>query len=234
MNIYLGIECSWKQVFKSLLLWDSIGNSNWYIFDILAIYIIMYICFMVPLPIKGKQSDLTRAVLVFLFTICIVYILKSLGIDPQWYNTIIIFPVGILYVIFCKDIEKLLWKNEITYVLSVAVSIVLYLSVSKLKNNSGLAVYSVWIILFIIGFLLTTMKIYIHSPILEWFGQHIFSLYILQRLPMIVLSRARWVNSNKYLSLLMSISITIIISLVFEIVTEPCFEFADRTIKRIK
>lgn len=100
LNLCLGIECTGKQLVKSLLLWDSIGNSNWYIFDILAMYIIMYICFMIPLPLKGKLKDTASAILVLFCTVGLVYLLKTLGRDLQWYNTIIIFPVGILFAIF--------------------------------------------------------------------------------------------------------------------------------------
>jgi len=45
MNLILSIHMEWKQFFLSLICWESIGNSNWYIFIILLCYLNAYVAF---------------------------------------------------------------------------------------------------------------------------------------------------------------------------------------------
>lgn len=42
-NLLLGLDLSVRQIVLSLFCWDSVGNSNWYIFVILACYTIVYL-----------------------------------------------------------------------------------------------------------------------------------------------------------------------------------------------
>lgn len=56
LNWALGINMNLKQVLLSLLMWDSIGNSNWYIFTICFCYFASYISFRIckiPPPMFG-------------------------------------------------------------------------------------------------------------------------------------------------------------------------------------
>ena len=60
------------------------------------------------------------------------------------------------------------------------------------------------------------MKVRIYNMILEWFGMHVFSIYILQRLPMILLDRMGLIDSHKYLCLIAVFALTIPLAIAFE------------------
>ena len=42
LNLALGIPMSFKQVGFSMIGWESIGNSNWYVFVILYCYLVSF------------------------------------------------------------------------------------------------------------------------------------------------------------------------------------------------
>lgn len=42
VDLCLGVEITWKQTILSFVAWDSVGNSNWYIFTILLCYTLSY------------------------------------------------------------------------------------------------------------------------------------------------------------------------------------------------
>lgn len=47
MNLCLGLELNWTKVILAFTGWDSIRNSNWYIFCILICYLISYFSYKV-------------------------------------------------------------------------------------------------------------------------------------------------------------------------------------------
>jgi hypothetical protein len=66
------------------------------------------------------------------------------------------------------------------------------------------------------------MKISVYNSVLEWFGKHIFSVYILQRIPMILLASMGIGYSHRYFFLVISIAITILLSQLFDTVVAYC------------
>ena len=60
-----------------------------------------------------------------------------------------------------------------------------------------------------------TMKVRVGNNILDFFGSHIFSFFILQRIPMIILSETG-VNHTKYTFVVLSFAITICLATVFD------------------
>lgn len=82
---------SLKRFALSLIAWDSYGNSNWYIFCILA----MYICAYIALKLLGKADRLV--IIAGLFVLTFVYIGVLRYILPKeifWYDTAVCFPLG--------------------------------------------------------------------------------------------------------------------------------------------
>lgn len=82
--------------------------------------------------------------------------------------------------------------------------------------NYGILSYTAYAVMFIILLILITMKIRIKSRILDWFGDHVFSVYILQRIPMIVLDYLGVLENHKYLYLVLCIVFTMILAVMFE------------------
>ncbi|MDO4344840.1 MAG: hypothetical protein Q4C50_08570 [Eubacteriales bacterium] len=61
---------------------------------------------------------------------------------------------------------------------------------------------------------LITMKISIHNPILNWLGEHTFEIYILQRIPMMILQRLH-LDSHPYIFLLTALPCIFAMAYVF-------------------
>lgn len=64
--------------------------------------------------------------------------------------------------------------------------------------------------------LLVSMKMEINNNILQWFGKHTFSVYILQRIPMIVLKDLGIADSNKYAYVVMCFGLTCFMAELFD------------------
>lgn len=174
----IGNELSLKHIALSLVGWESMGNSNWYIFVILVCFLAFYITYR----FKGN-----RWVLLGLLVI-VMYILSRVK-EYWWYNTILCFPAGVFYSYNKKRIEELLQKH---YVVMLLASIVLFLlfyhhKALGIPRLHGL-IYNIGSVFFVMTFVLLSMKISLRNPLLLWFGVSLFPLYIYQRLPMIGLN----------------------------------------------
>ena len=121
---------------------------------------------------------------------------------------------------FREEIERLVMKNDVTYYLTLLLVFVSYLVAFLHRNSYGIEGYTVWAVCFILLVILVTMKVRIYNRILEWFGMHVFSIYILQRLPMILLDRMGLIDSHKYLCLIAVFALTIPLAIAFEKATD--------------
>lgn len=171
-----------SQFLLSLTGWESMGNSNWYIFVILCLYLITYGVFRL-LPSMGETRKIW---LVTLLTGLGVFFLQHWQIKPvHWYDTALCYPLGMLYSQYRGSVEKLLTRNRLLWAGALAGALLVcrffYLRYSDLN--------SILLNLSFTGMtLLVTMKISSCNPWLRWCGKHLFPLYILQRIPMIILT----------------------------------------------
>lgn len=193
----------------ALTFWTSIGNSNWYIFVILCLYLIVFVSFFVTRGNKYLGVALTTALSVLL-----VYALMLSQQGSWWYNTIILYPTGMIFSLFKDKFDKLVLKNDFTYFGFSALALAAYYFFFT-KRGGGIEMYSLWAIMFIMLIVILSVKIKIGNGILSFFGSHVFSVYILQRIPMLVLSHFG-LTANKYAFVAMSFLITVILAYFFD------------------
>ena len=185
LNLIIGNEYSLKEIALSFVAWESIGNSNWFIFSIVAVYIFVWIASLI---FKNyKLITLLTFILAIGYSILMFYLKQ-----PWWYNTIWCMPFGMLYASYKENIESFFCKSYKLYfaimLLLCGVSVGLYV----LINKSGVVDYfgmlynllSISFSLFVVGL---SYCVKISNPVLRFFGKLSFSIYILQRLPMIIL-----------------------------------------------
>lgn len=67
-------------------------------------------------------------------------------------------------------------------------------------------------------FTMLCMKFKIENKIIEFFSKHVFSIYILQRVPMIILDRYG-LSSHHYLFIILSLIFTSAIAVLFDKLT---------------
>ena len=93
----LGQSYSWEQVLLSLIGWQSLGNSNWFIFMTLLMYLVVAGVFAI-IP-QNKRSLGGLAVVALLAFV----IFKMPGFRMRyWYDTILCLPAGMLWCECCK------------------------------------------------------------------------------------------------------------------------------------
>lgn len=211
-DLITGYEVKPLQVLLSLIGWDSIGNSNWFMFTVLALYVVIYLAFLVCRKNNALAITLTTIITVIYIVIMIKYK------DAYWYNTALCLPAGMWYSFFKEKIEKFVMKNNTRYILSALVCFAIFAVSSKLSENSLIA-YEIWSIAFSLLIVLLTMKVNFGNKVLMWLGNHVFSVYMLQRLPMIALGNFDIITSNPYHYFLLSLIITVIISELFDRLT---------------
>lgn len=228
VDAILGIKYPLGQTLLAFTTWTSVGNSNWYITAILIIYIIMYISFR--LCLSGGNDPGRRYFGIALTLILIagaVFLQIAIGRPSYCYNTMLLLPFGCLYSEARHRIEGIVMRSDIAYLLTLTAAAGIYVIAFFHRETWGIAGYTLWGIAFISIVVLVTMKLSIYNRILEWFGRHIFGIYMLQRLPMIVFDHLGYIETHKYMSLLAVIAITFVLADLFQ-------KYTDRLISALR
>ncbi len=209
----LGFKTDIKQFLLSLTTWDSIGNSNWYIFAALMTYLITFIAFVL---LKGKLIPGTIATTVLaLALIAVIIPLK----DYWWYDTILCYVLGLWYSVLHDKIESLLYRSDIIYYGSLLIVFSLHI-LAHMRKKVIIPYEIVTLLTFTILVVIISMKIRVDNPMLQFLGRHTFSFYILQRIPMMFLSHKFNVSAHPFYYFILSLLITIVIGLVYDYLTD--------------
>lgn len=205
MNLFLNIKYDIKTIILSLFAWETIGNSNWYMFAIMVMYLITYGCFKF---FKDNKLSLIAITLFGYLFIIFLIIFK----ECWWYNTVICFILG-LWVSYYKDkILKLLTGNNYTYIFCLIIAILNFYTFSKFRFVN-LLYYECWAILFVILIFIISLKFKIYSKVLLFLGKYTFWIYIIQRAPMIFFDRY---DMNNYLFVILSFVFTLVIGIIYD------------------
>ncbi len=218
LGFIIGQPYTIKQFLIALTSWEGIGNSSWYIFAILVMYIAVMIAFLPKKFSQSKAVELVSIIILTALSIAVVWGMKKIERPDYSYNTIILFPLGFWYSYFKNTIEKLLMKNDIIYSCTLAVVVVAYF-LAYMHRWDRFLIYEIWAILFCTLVILLTMKISLQNEVLKFLGKHIFSIYILQRIPMIFLDHYGVSDRHKYVFLVASFALTTAIAVAFDFVT---------------
>lgn len=208
LDAIIGRPVSISEFLSSLIGWESIGNSNWFIFAILCVYAFSFI------GLSLFKGNLKHA-LVFITAMSLAYItIVSQFKASYWINTILAFPLGGLFSLYK---EKFVFgASNKSIALKGTLLCILILSLTKsglipknfINSQIALLAFSVALIFFSQHFLL-------HSKILNWFGANVFGIYILQRLPMNFFSHLHLNQYSVHLFFIVSFVSTIILCVLF-------------------
>lgn len=92
MNLALGIKTKTKTVLLAFTTWESIGNSNWYITAVLCLYLILIVSFLI-----FRKHRLPGLITMTVLTVGLAFLLIKVGKPAWYYNTLILFPLGMWY-----------------------------------------------------------------------------------------------------------------------------------------
>lgn len=203
LAIYLGKDYSAQRIILSYTGWESIGNSNWYIFATLFMYLATWLSF----KLFQKSNFLAAAALTALAVGYIFVVRQFRGL--WWYDTALVYPAGVLYALYGSKLEKRLGKKlrPAAFLVMVGCFVACYLLRQEL----------IWRELMAVAFALTivfgTIIFQVGNPVLKFLGKYTFEIYILQRLPMILLQGQ---FSNRYVYLGVSFAATVLLAVVFK------------------
>lgn len=185
--LLIGMPISWKQFMLSLVGWDSVGNSNWYIFSIVICYIITYI---------GQKVSLSNGNMITCIMIVVFAFILSFYRGTWWYNTVYAYGAGLIFseykdnLIFSMKANYGRWMISVGggFLLCLCTYLYFYTPFKGELERLGAMVFDIMSVFFALLVVMITMKVRIGNNVLIWLGTNLFPLYIYQRLSMMVLT----------------------------------------------
>ncbi len=171
-----------KNYILSFTGWESVGNSNWYIFVILLCYFITYLSFCKSI---GKNNSHTIGAITATTLLLVSMVALSFLKGSWWYDTMLCFGTGIAFSLLREHIEPVAKKY---YWFILPMLMLLLIGLDNLPYRMRGAVYNTYCSTLCLLIVMLTMKIRINNSALMWAGKNLFPLYIYQRVPMILFS----------------------------------------------
>ena len=157
--------------------WESVGNSNWFMFVILALYLIAFAMMWT------REGWMALKVLIPTVILWIILYFIHMG-QYWWYDTLLTFPLGMLFAEVKSHVDQAL-RKPLFWWLSFLGLAVTYIGTHHLIGVDQWGIVNcIFCLLIVVG----SMKVQIGNPVLKWLGINAFAIYILQRLPMNILS----------------------------------------------
>lgn len=203
--------------------WSSFGNSNWYIFTILILYALSFLAF---LPFRKRDAvarETAALVTLAVLSVAFVAVMAALKKPAVFFNTSLAYFAGAAFAVGKKRFEEAFLSGNGPY----ALLLVLLAAVFPLVKGAcpGLFYYEAAAILFSGIVVLLLAKISNRNPLLVFCGRHLFAIYILQRLPMILLKRTA-LSETPYLMFGAVLASTLLLAWIFDLLTpylwSPC------------
>lgn len=176
LSFILGTKYSTLTIIGSFIGLTSVGNYNWYIWAILVMYICSYVAAII------FDDRIKQIMLLFGFSILYIVIMYYLGFEERFYSTIICYPFGAFLAVINKRIISVIKEKP---KMSVCICSFLIASTYKLRYNFVVMNFSSVVLLCLIVWFMCFFCV--KSKILYFFGEHAFSIFILQRIPGIIL-----------------------------------------------
>lgn len=216
LQFLLGQRFDFKRIILALVGWVGVGNSNWYIFVTLILYIMVFIAFIIPVRKASGSKYICGITAVIILSLLYMWVMIQYEAPSRFYNTILLFPFGMLYSFGKEKIEKIYMKNDLWYMGSCVITFIVYYY-CYCHSKENIVYYSGWGITFMILVLLFTMKISLKNHMLVWLGKNVFGIYILQRIPMLILKNLNdgiYVE-RKYVFIISCFIATLFITMIF-------------------
>jgi peptidoglycan/LPS O-acetylase OafA/YrhL len=176
-------------IISSLLSWNSIiqrplylltegfwRSTNWYVFEIIGLYILFFILFR-WLPIKKALIILTVLIGVF---IMVAFYLK---IENPWYGSTLTFPLGILYAVNQQKIQSILERRLPFYIIALVmllgVSIVTFYLLGDNNLLGNAIARNAAAIFFTLLLLIALLKYQIGNKVSRFLGEVSYEIFLI-------------------------------------------------------
>ena len=207
-----GVNFSAERIFLCCLGWLSAGNSNWYIFSIVILYFLTYLCFVSFSGIDSRYRDWSAIAALAVCVTVLIGVLQECRPDYV-YNTLFAYVFGCCFAMIRGKFELMFFGSGRAWLLCVAVSCFAYWQLIQYRAYTAVSELSAIVFSFLI--VLLSGKFLSGSRILGYCGRHLFSLYIFQRLPMLMLRDTR-IADNRYVYFAVCLVCTFAVSALFD------------------
>lgn len=216
LNLVLGREYPLHVNLLALTGWTDVGNSNWFMFDIMVLYLLTYLSLLAA---DRQGLRLTHVVAsVYALTLLLMFVLMKVGKWPYWYDTILAYPTGMLYSVYKPQTDRLLrGRNWLIAFVSFGSAFGLCYALGHNRHLPEVVQTLSHILstsLFGIVVVIITMKLKLHNRALHWLGVNAFAIYILQRLAMITCTHFG-LNDSPLLFSVVVIPATLLIAAIY-------------------
>ena len=162
-------------------------------------------------------------------TVCMLIYLR--GKEYWWYDTLLCYPLGMWYAIAKPHIDKALIPSFGKWLVCTGVTLAAFITLNHFLNLNGKSrvIFVPMALVFALLITFASMRISINNSVLRWFGKRVFGIYILQRIPMIILQYFG-MNGSPLLFAAVSFAITIVLAEIFE----RCMDKLDIKLKLSK
>ena len=207
---------------KALVGWSklSVGNSNWFIFTTLCLYVVVFAAFFFY-----REKPLPCLVATTLLTFGYIFVMvNSENNASRFYNTVFCFVFGMWFSYLKEPFNRFVRKNLACYFLCLALCIgvgvgTYFLCLDK-KGEGYYLLYNLFALAIAFFFVLLAEKLSFGNPVLLWLGKHTFPVYILQRIPYILFREWGLLTFNLPLYFIACVGCTLLLAFLFNRFTE--------------
>nr|MBP3598615.1 acyltransferase [Eubacterium sp.] len=212
--IYLIVSCATGQpptvryAIEAFFAWESLGNSNWYVFAILYLYIATYFSFRF-IPSRLTRGRGISIALVFLFSVFYMWFMERHK-GGWWYDTVLCYTAGMIFSCFADRFRHIFCTKNRKWYAVACLSLLVAFAVTYHFRSKSVWCFELLSILFALLFVFATVRMKASSPLYSYLGKNLFCYYIYQRIPMIIFKDTLG-TYNIYLYFLVCVVITIAI-----------------------
>ena len=204
------IKITFKRYLLSVIFYSGLGNSNWFAFTIIMFYFYSFFSFGF-IKYKFYYGIIIISFVCLLHSLIVYYYYftkKKYAVD-----TILCFLFGFYYSYAQKYLDKIIMKNDICYFGIISITIMIYYKFFEIKYLINECIKNA---LFAIITVLISMKVKFNNDLLKFLNLHSFSIYLLQRLVMMITSYKNIFKDNNFIQLSLEFSSIFFIASLFD------------------
>lgn len=163
----------------------SLGNSPWFIFAMVLCYL-FFVLSALPYALRPGRVTLF---LLFLFqsvlTALYMMALSSMGFDDFWYDSVLLFPIGLLFGILHLRLSRRFSCSTLSWLILLTGSVISVCYLYCYQTRSFL-LHELYLVSACGLLLVLALRWTPGSRLLLFLGQHALVIYLFQRIPMIL------------------------------------------------
>lgn len=193
----------------------NLGNSPWFIFAMLLCYL-FFLLSAVPYLLRPSRPRLFLLFLLHTVLCCAyIFIISRQSFDDYWYDTILLFPFGILAACIQSAVFKDRSPGALTWsaLLSLSMTAVAFFYCFQTRS---FVLHELYMLSACSLLLVCAMHYSPGSRLLAFLGRHALSIYLFQRIPMILFYETGLMDMVPHLAFFPVFSCVCLIALAVE------------------